>query len=228
MLKRIAIGLVLAMALFAFTGSIPAMADGQEQVWRDSFSRDANGKLVRFIPPELWSGANWNGDRNLNRLPPFDHQAKRVFGAPEIFVTGPMRVSPKDYPICTKPVYKWHQLMRDGDKIEYYQINVEAGGRKGGIGRCYRAYNRIGHPQEFSKFPIGYWAEGEEYRNIRILDLGTPDSSCLSFRWRGRRGGNSEGSWGEYTYCPGTGRSESGESGGWQQRETESGNQFPR
>ncbi len=225
MLKRIAKVLMLAVAVFAVTGSIPAMADGQEQVWRDSFSRDANGKLVRFIPPELWAGANWNGDRNLNRLPPFDRQAKRSLGAPKIYITGPIRVAPKDYPTCTKPVYKWDQRMRSGDKFEYYQINIEPGGRKGGIGRCYRdAYGRIGHLREFSKFPIGYWTEGEEYRNIRILDLGTPESPCLKFRWRGGRGGKS---WGEYTYCPGKGRHES-DSSGRQLRRTDRGNLFPR
>ena len=57
-----------AVVLFAVSGCATTMTKAERQVWRSSFSRDANGKLVRFIPPELWSGASWSGDRNLNRL----------------------------------------------------------------------------------------------------------------------------------------------------------------
>ena len=94
-------------------------------------------------------------------------------------------------------------------KIQYYQINIEADGKKGGIGRCWdKRDEKIKHMREFSKFPIGYWAEGEEYKNIRILDLGTPESSCLKFRWHGRKQRSGRIPWGEYIYCPGKGRTE--------------------
>jgi len=196
---------MLAVVLFAVSGCATTMTEAEQQVWRSSFSRDANGKLVRFIPPELWSGASWNGDRNLNRLPVFDHSAVRSSRAATIHYSGPIHVSPEKYPTCTKPIYKSENVSRSrGVKIEYYQINVDPGGEKGGIGRCWHnRYGRIGNPREFSKFPIGYWGEGEEYKNIRILDLGTPEDPCLKFRWRGGRDGRS---WGEYFHCPGTGR----------------------
>ncbi len=193
-----------ALVLFAVSGCATPMTKAERQVWRSSFSRDANGKLVRFIPPELWSGASWDGDRNLNRLPVFDHTAVRAPGAPTIHYSGPIRVSPEKYPTCTKPIYKSDNVGPRGVKSEYYQINVDAGGEKGGIGRCLRNYyGRIVHMREFSKFPIGYWREGEEYKDIRILDLGTPEDPCLKFLWQGGRDGRS---WGEYFHCPGTGR----------------------
>ena len=174
-----------AVALFCF-GPVPAMADDQEKIWRDSFSKDASGKLVRFIPPELWSGANWSGERNLGRSPAFDHEAKRGFrkrSRAPIHISGPIQVSPKDQPNCPKhPISTMDAPRRRYHKIQYYQINIEAGGRKGGIGRCWdKRDEKIKHMREFSKFPIGYWTEGEEYSNIRILDLGAPESSCLKF-----------------------------------------------
>ncbi len=209
--------MTLAMAFIAISGPMPVMADAQEQIWRNSFSRDASGKLVRFIPLELWSGAKWNGDRNLDRAPPFDHHASRISDKAPIHITGPIQVSPKDHPNCSKnPIYKLDAPRRRYHKIQYYQINIEAGGKKGGIGRCWdKRDDEIKNMREFSKFPIGYWAEGETYKNIRILELGTPGSSCLKFRWRGGRNGKG---WGEYVYCPGLGRTE-GDSGR-QRRET--------
>lgn len=184
-----------AVVLFAVSGCATTMTEAERQVWRSSFSRDANGKLVSFIAPELWSGASWNGDRNLNRLPVFDHSAVRSSRAPTIHYSGPIQVSSEKYPNCTKPIYKSLDVSdRRGVKIEYYQINVDAGGEKGRIGRCWHnRYGRILHTRGFSKFPIGYWRERGEYKNIRILDLGTPEEPCLKFRWRGARDGRSSG-----------------------------------
>jgi hypothetical protein len=204
-----------AVVLFTVSGCATTMTKAEQQVWRSSFSRNANGKLVRFIPPELWSGASWNGaelwsgaswdgDRNLNRLPVFDRSAVRSSNNWTIHYSGPIQVSPKKYPNCTKPIYWTEIVTKRGAKTEYYQINVDAGGEKGGIGRCWgNRYGRTVHQREFSKFPIGYWTEGEEYKNIRILDLGTPEDPCLKFRLRGGQDGRS---WGEYDHCPGTGR----------------------
>ncbi len=121
-----------AVVLFAVSGCATTMTKAEQQVWRSSFSRDANGKLVRFIPPELWSGASWNGDRNLNRLPVFDHSAVRSSRAPTMHYSGPLHVSPEKYPTCTKPIYKSDNVGPGELKSNITRSMLMPVGRKGG------------------------------------------------------------------------------------------------
>jgi len=194
--------LVAALVLLSFCPSAQAAGfqcpDLSGTAWANATQRDPTGApLTRFIPPELYSGAPWDGDRELvlrpmdvTRTPetPPDH--------PAITIRGPM-------PSTTSPdimvLTRRRESRRQGVVAQEFVINE----RGDGLGRLGDNRWRKERLAECFKFPVGLWRQGEERRCresvIRILELDytygcVPHS--LKFRWNGE---------GTYIFSPGRG-----------------------
>ncbi|OEJ68526.1 hypothetical protein [Magnetovibrio blakemorei] len=182
--------------MLLLSGCVSTMSKQDQIIWAQSFNADTG---ERFIPPELWSGDPWDGNTSLARLPKLDHMATRSNLPSRILTQGPEGVSQKEHPNCSKQVYVRKNIhpSRGTYKTQYFQVNLDDNGKVGGIGRCWEIRDgTIRHMSEFSKFPIGYWKAGDNYKGIRITSIGTPESPCLTFQWQGQ---------GYYSYCPNQG-----------------------
>jgi hypothetical protein len=149
----------------------------------------------RYIPVELWAGAEWDGKREL-KMPQVDagyvHRSRYQIRGPKEWkhaVTGE-----------TFLVYERINPGRDGVKLQLFTINQD----RTGLGRVYDARPGLG-TRMFSgglKFPLGYWKEGETrkfvYRHyadskesdraesitVKRIDFVFAGSShCLEFYW---------------------------------------------
>jgi hypothetical protein len=169
--------------------------------WSKSYRADG----ARFIPVELWTGSDWNGEKSLT-LPPTDltfgkRGHKRIIG-------------PRKWTHPSSGTVHQIYERRNRDKVQYFAVN-----RKGdGLGRVYDSrYGRY-CPDEV-KFPLGWWKLGEKrvyditcdrrkrHIEVTITKLnftydGTPDS--LEFHWK-LDDGTKRGSNNHYTYSPGKG-----------------------
>lgn len=201
--SRRAVALVLLCGQFV-AGVTEAQAvclsrEPSAEPWASATRRDGDGRpLTRFVPPELYSGAAWSGDRalvlrpmNVTRKPeqPHDHPAITISG-PEAMAGDP-----------TVPVLRRERVSRrKGSVIQHFRINE----RQDGLGRV--SDERPGRSRamdECFKFPLGEWRKGEERRCrgsvIRIIELDF-EYGCvahaLKFRW------NDEGT---YVFAPGRG-----------------------
>ena len=170
----------------------------EETAWDRSV--DAAAK-ERFIPVELWTGAAWDGRRDLRLTPAdirFGDRAQKEIKGPVQW----MHPNTGD----TISVYERTNQEKSGVKVEYFAMN-EA---KNGLGRVYDSRTELG-PRTFTgglKFPLGSWKQGEtrqftekryggarietriEWITITKLDFtynGTPH--CLEFEWLYRDGG---------------------------------------
>lgn len=188
---------VTAAAIVAAMVGGCAPIDYSATAWPGSIERDQAGRAIaRFVPPELYAGAAWDGDRTLT-LRPIEVTRYPVIPArhPPISFSGPF-----DWP-SDPPLRVWRRNRvsgQSGEVDQYFAINE----RSDGLGRVFdqRSGRRRGDIAECFKFPLGLWRAGETRRcresTIVVLDLdivfaGTPH--CLKFRW------NDEGT---YTYCP--------------------------
>lgn len=188
--------LILA-AILQLPGCNTTLPESEKKVWASSFSTDENGQLERFIPPQLWTGERWAGEKSV-AYHKSEHVARPDTGNYEVHITGPHSPD-KDKIKCSKQVYVRKNFNRTGHyKTQHFQINYSNRTRKGGVGRCFdwRASRGTRHMDEWSKFPIGTWKQHETDGWIEITVLGTPSNPCLSFQWRGG---------GIYTYCPNKG-----------------------
>ena len=191
----------LALALFS---AAPVRADS----WAESY--DAATK-TRFIPVELWTGADWDGAKVVKA-----GKADLTFGKRgEKSITGP---EPYVRPGTNEQilVYRRENRGREGVKVQLFTISSN----RDGIGRVYDSrYDR--NCADEVKFPLGLWQQGEtrEYklhcgprtRTIRItiedidyVNAGEPHS--LRYRWILEGGGR--GSDNSYIYSPGKGNVE--------------------
>jgi hypothetical protein len=173
---------------------------------------------ARFIPVELWTGAEWDGSEDLKMS-----KAEMLFGSRlNKDIKGPMEWK---HPVTgeTLIVYERTNEQRDGVKSQLFAINEE----KTGLGRVYDSRGDLG-TRTFSgglKFPLGYWKQGEtkqimekRYEAARVdtriesititqLDFtyrGIPH--CLEFEWlykESRRPKVIDHQ--TYTYCPNQG-----------------------
>lgn len=192
------------MLLFAaaFTAASPVawsceQLDLSLTVWPAATTYDASGAPVsRFIPPELYAGAHWNGSRELEIRPmhvtrkpvsPSDH--------PPIMIDGPMPW-PGDPSITV--LRRYRESNRRGETEQYFRINE----RGDGLGRVsdVRTERKRLQMDECFKFPLGEWRQGEERRCrgsvIKILEIDFVDHCvphALKFRW------NDEGT---YVFAP--------------------------
>jgi hypothetical protein len=173
---------------------------------------------ARFIPVELWTGAEWDGKKELkmsNAETRFGDRLNKDIKGPMEWkhpMTGAMLV-----------VYERTNQERDGVKSQLFAMNEE----KTGLGRVYDSRTEFG-VRTFSgglKFPLGYWKQGEtkqvvetryegsrvetRIESIRITQLDftyqwTPH--CLEFEWvykESRRAKIIDHQ--TYTYCPNKG-----------------------
>ena len=125
----------------------------------------------RYIPVELWAGAEWDGKTEL-KMPPVDNTYRHRRAQYEI--KGPMEWA---HPVMgqTFVVYERINPGRDGVKLQRFTINQD----KNGLGRVYDARPGLG-TRMFSgglKFPLGNWKEGEtrkflykHYEGSRVAD----------------------------------------------------------
>lgn len=109
----------------------------------------------RFIPVELWVGAEWDGQREL-KMPPVNNSYRHRRSQYDI--KGPVEWT---HPVIgqTFVVYERINPGREGVKLQRFTINEE----KNGLGRVYDARPGLG-TRMFSgglKFPLGIWKEGE-------------------------------------------------------------------
>ncbi|HEY6201046.1 MAG TPA: hypothetical protein VI231_20765 [Candidatus Binatia bacterium] len=202
--KRAAV--VLASVFYAMTSIASA-----QTVWDKSY--DAALK-ERFIPIELWTGAEWDGARELKMTLAdirFGDRAQKE-------IKGPVEWK---HPNTgeTILVYERTNQEKSGVKVEFFAMN-EA---KNGLGRVYDSRATLG-TRTFTgglKFPLGYWKQGETRKfsekrygdskietrieSITIIKLdftynGAPH--CLEFEWLYRDGAGKTVDHQTYTYCP--------------------------
>jgi len=109
---------------------------------------------ARFIPVELWTGAAWDGKKELKMS-----NAETRFGDRlNKDIRGPMEWK---HPMtgATLVVYERTNQERDGVKSQLFAMNEE----KTGLGRVYDSRTELGM-RTFSgglKFPLGYRKQGE-------------------------------------------------------------------
>lgn len=187
MLRVFALGLLLPPAASAF--ACPENRGLHLDVWHASVERTPEGQAVRrFIPPELYSGASWNGERTIV-LRPMRETRKPAIPAdhPAITIEGPL-LWPGDQK--TPVIRRIRHSRRQGKVEQYFRINE----RGDGLGRVedQRAGRSRPEMAECFKFPLGWWKAGEERTcgnsTIRILDLDFEYQGmahALRFDWNG-------------------------------------------
>jgi len=199
------IGLLLVMPLRSVADANP---------WDNATNLETK---ERFIPVELWAGAEWNGRRDLE-MPKVDgkyrhnHSAYSIKGPTEWkhSATGQIHA-----------VYERINPQKGGPKWQLFVINEE----RTGLGRLYD-----GRPNQetrtFSgglKFPLGLWKEGETKKFVYKVYEGSRDSErvesitikqidftmgsdthCLEFYWTVTDKSETKlYDHHTYTYCPG-------------------------
>jgi len=173
----------------------------------------------RFIPVELFTGAEWDGTHKL-QLKEVSTSTSACAAASgkhctTYKITGPFKIEGNNTKI------EWA-----GDEVSYYLRTFRTRNRgevesfftinnsRDGLVRIYdkrkqwgaRAYSGLG-----SKFPLGSWKQGEvrtypsrRATRIEIVELDGPNH-CLTFRWTVGKAPFSRNSDNNYTFCPGVG-----------------------
>jgi hypothetical protein len=167
----------------------------------------------RYIPVELWSGAEWDGKREF-KMPKVDatYRHRSAYR-----IKGPLEWKhPKTGGVFA--VYERINPGRDGDKSQIFTINDD----RSGLGRLFDG--RPGRDtRTYSgglKFPLGLWKEGETRRfvyrvwaqtetqrtetiTITKVDFAFEGNShCLEFNWAAKDVKRTYDRH-TYVYCPG-------------------------
>jgi hypothetical protein len=203
----------LCMCLLALTGRAVSAFDMAP--WESSLNQAAT---ERYIPVELWSGAVWDGTRELRMLKvdaSYKHRESYQIKGPTEWkhpVTGETRL-----------VYERINPGRraSDSKWQLFAINQE----QSGLGRVYDSRGDLG-TRTFSgglKFPLGIWKQGEtrtfaykryqearqsdraESITIKQIDFAFQNTPhCLEFYWaETERDGRKIIDHHTYIYCPG-------------------------
>jgi len=135
-MRGLALGALL-IALVATRGEA-----GDPTVW-DRALDPATG--IRFIPVELWTGAEWDGTHVLRTLP-----ADLQFGRNKR-ITGPMAWTP---PVGGAPIQVYERVQ--SGKRQLFALAPDGTG----LGRVYDSRYPRYCPGEV-KFPLGYWKQGQ-------------------------------------------------------------------
>lgn len=184
------------------------------KVWEESINIE---KKERYIPVELWAGAEWDG-ANMLKMPMVNGTYRH--GKTTYQIKGPMEW---EHPTMGQKflVYERINPGRDGVKLQRFTINQE----KNGLGRLYDARPGLG-TRMFSgglKFPLGVWKEGEtrkfvykHYEGSKVADRAESittkqinfqfqqSSHCLQFYWTATdRDEKRMYDHQTYVYCPG-------------------------
>jgi hypothetical protein len=118
--------------------------------WQRAYDSAAG---VRFIPVELWTGAEWDGSHVVAMTP----ASLRFGGRSNKSVSGPIDWLPSG---GGAPV-KVYERLNQG-KRQLFALTSDATGLGRVFDSRYRNYDCVGEV----KFPLGYWKQGEvrEYR----------------------------------------------------------------
>ncbi len=185
-----------------------------ENPWEKAYNPETK---LRFIPVELFTGAEWNGEHTLNFNAVNTNACYTIVGrgsqCHEVEVTGPYKTQTNTTAI------EWA-----GENIPYYVRTFSIRGEpveshftinrsQDGLVRILDKRTQWGtrtFDGRGSKFPLGYWKQGEvrtygskRPTRIEILELNGPDH-CITFRWivgEGRRRNQDN----NYTFCPNRG-----------------------
>ena len=183
------------------------------RVWEKSIDLE---KKERYIPVELWAGAEWGGEKAL-KMPKVDGTYRHLKATYQI--KGPMEW---EHPTMGRKFFVYERINpgRDGVKWQLFTVNQD----QNGLGRLYDG--RPGRDGRLSsgglKFPLGYWKEGEtrkfvyqvwqskESERIESITIQKIDfvfqasAHCLEFYWTATsRSGGTIYDHQTYTYCPG-------------------------
>ena len=186
----------------------------QMNSWDNAYNDETK---QRFIPVELFTGANWNGKHQLNLNEVSTTACYTVIGrnrpCDQVELSGPFLTEANNTKIewvGDKVPYYIRKFRIRGEQVEsHFTINNSRDGlvrifdkrKKWGT----RTYDGLG-----SKFPLGYWKQGEvrtypskRPTRIEIVELNGPDH-CLTFRWVVGDGlkRNQDNN---YTFCPNRG-----------------------
>ena len=137
---------------------IPAPAVAFDlKAWEESINRETK---ERYIPVELWAGAEWDGKKEL-KMPNVDGSYQHRKATYQI--KGPVEW---EHPTMGRKflVYERINPGKDGVKWQLFTINND----QNGLGRLYDG--RAGRDGRLSsgglKFPLGLWKEGETRRFV--------------------------------------------------------------
>jgi hypothetical protein len=181
--------------------------------WEESINLE---KKERYIPVELWAGAEWDGEKVL-KMPKVDGTYRHRKATYQI--KGPMEW---EHPTMGLKFLAYERINpgRDGVKWQLFTINQD----QNGLGRLYDG--RPGRDGRLSsgglKFPLGYWKDRETRRfvyqvwqsreservesiTIQKIDFVFQASPhCLEFYWTATsRSGGTIYDRQTYIYCPG-------------------------
>ena len=134
---------VALLALLGALAAVPALA-GTEAAWDGAY--DA-ASTTRFIPVELWTGADWDGTRAIRMAP-----AELQFGpSGHKSIKGPFAwTDPR-----TRQTFQVYERLNAG-KRQLFTITNDGTG----LGRVLDSRYRESCTGEV-KFPLGYWKQGE-------------------------------------------------------------------
>jgi hypothetical protein len=192
-----------SLALFL---SLPlAVLAADSAVWATGYDAATQ---TRFIPVELWTGAEWDGKREIRM-----GKAELVFGdRAQKRIVGPIAYTRPGESVPIQVYERWQR-----GKKQLFAISS----RGDGLGRVYDSRYERNCVDEV-KFPLGLWKQGEKrvYEipcdggrftrrlEVTILNLdysygGNPHS--LQFHWL-MDGGKHRGTDMRYVYSPGLGQ----------------------
>ncbi len=196
----------------SFSGHAGVIAE-EKNPWDQAYN---SATKERFIPVELFTGAQWDGKHELTLKQASTTACASANGRPcdKYIITGPFKTESNDTQI------KWA-----GNQIPYYRRTFDnpytgpvesfftINASRDGLVRIYDKRKRWGertYTGQGIKFPLGNWKQGEvrtylSPRPIRleILELDGPDH-CLTFRWTIGEG-KTRNSDNIYTFCPNLG-----------------------
>ncbi|HEU4340501.1 MAG TPA: hypothetical protein VFU31_02910 [Candidatus Binatia bacterium] len=208
-LLKISLRASLAAVIASASGSAIAL---DTKAWEDLTNIATK---ERYIPVELWAGAQWDGKKEL-KMPKVDGTYRHRRATYQI--KGPMEW---EHPTMERKflVYERINPGKDGVKWQLFTINQD----QNGLGRLYDG--RPGRDGRLSsgglKFPLGLWKEGETRRfvyqvwqskeaervesiTIQQIDfVFQGNSHCLDFYWTATsRNGGTIYDRQTYIYCP--------------------------
>lgn len=147
-------------------------------VWEASIVRDEQGKVIkRFIPVELFTGADWDGKHILTLSSPVNTSRGRNgwIKTPAIGLRGNTVITRERN--SAGKIYQEYEVNKYEDGIEMSYQN-----RRGRISNDTVTEN---------KFPLGWWHPGESRRycgkygsQLTILDIDYGSSHGVKFHWK--------------------------------------------
>ena len=167
---------IVAGILFLYANSTSARGTSN---WESSIVKDDHGNVLkRFIPVELFTGANWDGKQEITINTPVDIWQRSMHVQAPVSGKSGSKVIVRERDIKGR-IYQEFDINQHQDGLEMtYQD------RRGRITRVTVTVN---------KFPLGWWKPGESRiycdkgnTQLTILDLVVGSSYGIKFHWKTR------------------------------------------